>query len=162
MDDDPRSLVRAIEELHAARQLWLADERAYAARRRAEKARGHRQPRRNETWRDWQRGWGNIAFSPDPAVHPDGELSAVVDQVLRSSAAPGDTAALTCLVCGGRDDARPWSDGVSRVHQLCRRCGVSLAVERVDAHDPVLAAARTEQWKEIWRTRGVSSRTRVS
>jgi hypothetical protein len=35
LESDPQSLVRAVEELYAARQLWLADEAAYAARRRA-------------------------------------------------------------------------------------------------------------------------------
>ncbi|GGT89286.1 hypothetical protein [Streptomyces violascens] len=42
LESDPQSLVRAVEELYAARQLCLADEAAYAARRRGEKAAGRR------------------------------------------------------------------------------------------------------------------------
>ncbi|MDG4861678.1 hypothetical protein P8605_26425 [Streptomyces sp. T-3] len=128
LDKDPGALVRAVEELRAARELWLADERAYAAKRRREKARGDRVLRRDETWRGWQRGWGSLAFCPDPAFHPSGELSVVVNQVLRSSVPPGE-GVLTCRVCGDRDNVRTWFDGLYWVHQLCNNCGVSLAVQ---------------------------------
>lgn len=127
-DADPDSLVRAVEELHAARQLWLAHVRAFAARRRREKACGQRELRRDQMRPGWQRGWQNIAYCPDPAFRPEGELSAVVGRVLRApdpAAAGGD---LVCRVCGGRDSVI-W-DGSLWVHQLCATCGVSLAVLR--------------------------------
>ena len=88
LEKDPSSLIRAVEELRDARQLWLADERAYANSRRADKARGFRQVKRDESWRGWQRGWGNIAYCPEPTLHPDEPLPTVVERVLRSSVLP--------------------------------------------------------------------------
>ncbi|MEU1409575.1 hypothetical protein ABZ471_46475 [Streptomyces sp. NPDC005728] len=77
LEKDPSSLIRAVEELHHARQLWLADEHAYANSRRADKARGFRQVKADESWRGWQRGWGNIAYCPEPTLHPDEPLPVV-------------------------------------------------------------------------------------
>ena len=88
LEKDPSSLMRAVEELHHARQLWLADERAYACSRRADKARGIRQVKADDSWRDWQRGWGNIAYCPEPTIHPDEPLPVVVERVLQSSVPP--------------------------------------------------------------------------
>ncbi|MGA6172913.1 hypothetical protein ACPEIF_22030 [Streptomyces sp. NPDC012600] len=42
LESDPEALVRAVEELHEARALWLEHESAYVARRRGEKALGGR------------------------------------------------------------------------------------------------------------------------
>jgi hypothetical protein len=147
---DPDSVVRAVEELHRARQLWLADERAYAARRRAEKALGRRQPPRDGSWRRWQRQWGNIAHCPDPAFHPTEPLPVVVERVLRSSVADAD--ASTCRVCGQRDDTVVRADGSLWEHVLCARCGVGLARRRAP-RDLRLEAERSSQWKEIWASR---------
>ncbi len=158
LEKDPSSLVRAVEELHHARQLWLADEHAYAHSRRADKARGFRQVKPGESWRGWQRGWGNIAYCPEPTMHPVEPLPAVVGRVLRSSPPLDAAAALTCRVCGGRDNTSPWYDGGYWIHQLCVGCGVSLSVKRADARDPQ-AADHTRQWREIWRLRSESART---
>ncbi|MFF1604664.1 hypothetical protein ACFVYV_46005 [Streptomyces mirabilis] len=49
-------------------------------------------------------------------------------------------------------------NGIYRIHQLCRECGVSLAVQRADAPDPLLAADHARQWKEIWRLRNEAPR----
>ncbi|NNN30204.1 hypothetical protein HLK59_07470 [Streptomyces sp. S3(2020)] len=160
-DQDPGSVVRAMAELHAARQLWLADERAYLTRRRAEKARGSRQVPTDGSWRDRQHRWGSIAFCPDPAMHPDEPLPVVVERVLRASVPPARTAALTCPVCGTQDNTSAWHDGHHWIHHLCGQCGVSLAVQRADAPDPPLAAAHTRQWKDIWRLRDASPRPRT-
>ncbi|MFC8233297.1 hypothetical protein [Streptomyces sp. NPDC057284] len=159
LEKDPDSLIRAVEELHLARQLWLADERAYANSRRANKARGFRQVRADDSWRGWQRGWGNIAYCPEPTIHPDEPLPVVVERVLRSSVPPDEAPALTCRVCGNRDNTSAWHDGVYQIHQLCRECGISLAMQRADAPDPLLAADHARQWKEIWRLRNESPRS---
>ncbi|MDX3584943.1 hypothetical protein [Streptomyces europaeiscabiei] len=153
LEKDPSSLTRAVEELHHARQLWLVDERAYAIGRRADKARGFRQLRADASWRGQQHGWGNIAYCPEPTSHPDEPLPVVVERVLRSSVPPDEAAVPTCRVCGKRDNARAWHDGVHRIHQLCGDCGVSLAVQRADAPDPLLAAHHARRWKAIWRLR---------
>ncbi|MET9880625.1 hypothetical protein ABZZ36_39375 [Actinacidiphila glaucinigra] len=156
---DPGSLIRAVEELHQARQLWLADERAFASSRRADKARGFRQVNRGESWRGWQRGWGNIAHCPDPTLHPDEPLPVVVERVLRSSVPTGGAPALTCRVCGKRDNTSVWYDGGYWIHQLCTECGVSLAVQRADSPDSRLAADHARRWKEIWKLRNESPRS---
>ncbi|WP_406268399.1 hypothetical protein OHT93_14055 [Streptomyces sp. NBC_00191] len=158
LEKDPSSLIRAVEELHDARQLWLADERAYADRRRADKARGSRQVRADESWRGWQRGWGNIAYCPDPRIHPDEPLRVVVERVL-SSSVPPDEAPLTCRACGNRGEISVWYDGVFWIHQLCGNCGVSLAAQRAGGRDPLLAADRDREWKEIWRQGNESPRS---
>ncbi|MFD3837589.1 hypothetical protein ACFWWC_15165 [Streptomyces sp. NPDC058642] len=152
-EKDPGSLLRAVEELQDARQLWLADERAYVIRRREEKARGSRQTASEGTWRGRQRGWGKIAYCPEPTIHPDEPLPVVVERVLRSSLPPDQAVALTCRVCGNRGDTSAWHDGYHSIHQLCGQCGVSLAVEQADAPDPLLAAAHSRRWKDIWRLR---------
>ncbi|MBZ3901117.1 hypothetical protein [Streptomyces griseiscabiei] len=158
LEKDPNSVVRAVEELHQARQLWLADERAYADSRRAEKARGFRQVRRDHSWRGWQRGWGNIAYCPEPTMHPDELLSTVVEHVLRSSVPPDQSPAPTCRACGNRGNTIVWHDGAHQIHQLCGGCGVSLAVRRADEPDPLSAADHARRWKEIWRLRNESPR----
>ncbi|MEE1670292.1 hypothetical protein RCR19_33000 [Streptomyces sp. WAC07094] len=153
LEKDPSSLIRAVEELHQARQLWLADERTCANSRRAAKACGFRQVKADESWRSRQRGWGNIAYCPEPTIHPDEPLPVVVERVLRSSVPPDKAPALTCRVCENRDNTNTWHDGVYRIHLLCGECGVSLAVHRADAPDPLLATDHARRWKEIWRLR---------
>ncbi|MEV4680494.1 hypothetical protein [Streptomyces kurssanovii] len=129
LDRDPDALVRAVEELRHARRLWLEGERAFAARRRADKARGRRQVAAHESWRHCRHGWRNIAYCPDPRFHPTEPLPVVVERVLRSPVPPaGSPATPTCRVCGSGDGAREWHDGAHRIHQLCGRCGVGLAV----------------------------------
>lgn len=49
-EENPESLVRAVDELAEARRLWLAETQAFEARRRRAKATGRRQPRRDERW----------------------------------------------------------------------------------------------------------------
>lgn len=156
LEKDPSSLIRAVAELRHARQLWLADERAHAHSRRADKARGFRQAKADDSWRGRQRGWGNIAYCPEPTVHPGEPLPVVVERVLRSSVPLDEARGLTCRVCGNRGDTSVWHDGLYRIHQLCRECGVSLAVQRADEPDPLLAAAHARQWKDIWRLRNES------
>lgn len=53
LDADPDSLERAVNELHEARLLRLAEDARYAELRRREKHAGQRSPRRPGTW--WHR-----------------------------------------------------------------------------------------------------------
>ncbi|MFG2369432.1 hypothetical protein ACGFY3_49060 [Streptomyces mirabilis] len=112
----------------------------------------------DESSRGWQRGWGNIVYCPELTIHPDEPLPVVVERVLRSSVPPDEAPALAYRACGNRDHTSAWHDGVYRIHQLCRECGVSLAVQRADAPDPLLTADHARQWKEIWRRRNESPR----
>ncbi|KUO19700.1 hypothetical protein [Streptomyces dysideae] len=140
----PDALVRAVEELTAARRHWLTDERAYAAQRRVDKARGRRQPPSDASWRRWQRQWGNIAYCPDPAFHPAEPLPVVVERVLRTSVPPG------CRACGRQGETVGWGDGYYW-YRLCAGCGVAQGRER--AGDVELAARRAGEWKDVWRLR---------
>ncbi|MEV5786582.1 hypothetical protein AB0L42_37160 [Streptomyces sp. NPDC052287] len=160
LERDPSSLVRAVQELHHARELRLADERDYANRRRAEKARGMRQAESSGSWRDTQSGTGHVAYCPHPTFHPSEPLPVVVERVLSSSVPPGEAPASTCRVCGRHDNTIAWHDGAYQLHQLCRNCGVSLGVQRADAPDPMPAARQDRQWKDIWTLRNESPRSR--
>lgn len=46
--------------------------------------------RANDSWRGKQRGWRNIAYCPEPGIHPDEPLPVVIERVFR----PSDTAVL--------------------------------------------------------------------
>jgi hypothetical protein len=146
---DSASLVRAVEELHAARQLWLADEAAFIARRRREKAEGHRLPKADGSWRDQGRGSeGSLAYCPNPEFHPTELLPTVVERIL-SSSVPTVAASSTCRACGSDAGTTRWKSGYS-LYQLCARCGVSTGSQRSETDRTVLAAT-AERWKEIWR-----------
>ncbi|MEE1939941.1 hypothetical protein V1L54_11070 [Streptomyces sp. TRM 70361] len=126
---DPESLVRAVEELHAARLVWLTAETEYAERRAREKRAGRRRPAPGDTWRARQRGCDRIAYCPDPGRHPTEPLPVVVRRVLRGlpeSPGPGDRP--VCRVCGGPTATVSWSVGYW-THTLCAECGVSLRRE---------------------------------
>ncbi|NEA52775.1 hypothetical protein G3I60_00935 [Streptomyces sp. SID13666] len=127
---DPGSLVRAVEELHLARQLWLADERAYASRRRHEKARGERRPVDAGSWRGGRSRPGILVHCPDPVRHPTEALPVVVERVLRSSVRRDGDRIPACRVCGTRNGTTAWHDGGYWVHQLCAVCGAGLASTR--------------------------------
>ncbi|MFI0714448.1 hypothetical protein ACH4SK_28175 [Streptomyces inhibens] len=147
--EDPASLVRAVEELHAARRLWLTDEAVFMARRRQEKAVGRRHPTAHGSWRDQGRGsQGSLAYCPDPEFHPTGLLSTVVERVLRSTV-PATAAFCVCRACGSDAGTTAWRSGYY-LYRLCARCGVSLSSQQTDV-DRVVLAARAERWKEIWR-----------
>ncbi|MBB4889702.1 hypothetical protein WEB32_33735 [Streptomyces netropsis] len=146
---DPASLIRAVEELHAARGLWVADEAAFMARRRQEKAVGRRHITSDGGWRDRGRGpAGSLAYCPDPERHPTEPLPTVLGRILRSRV-PAAAASSMCRACGSDAGTTGWSCG-HYLHRLCARCGVSLSSQETDADRAVLAA-REERWKEVWR-----------
>lgn len=108
LEEEPDSLLRAVDELEEARRLWLAETQAFKSRRQQEKSAGRRQPRRNEGWHTWL-AW--LAFCPDPEVHPRERLATVVHRLIvayRSEAAPADVCpaceaprpSLPCSSCG--------------------------------------------------------------
>lgn len=109
LDDDPDSLLRAVDELEEARQVWLGEMLAFAARRREEKAAGRRSARRDDAWHAWP-GW--LAFCPDPETHPRGRLAAVVRQLIAAYRS-GPLDVRVCPACHARRSSLP-----------CPRCGV--------------------------------------
>ncbi|MGW9210950.1 hypothetical protein ACWGR4_28660 [Embleya sp. NPDC055664] len=148
-DTDPAALVRAVEELANARELWLADESAFIEQRRAEKSRGRRHRTPDGGWRDRGRGWeGSLAYCPDPEAHPIEPLPIVVARILNSTITATDVPSV-CRACGSDGGTTPWSDGY-RLHRLCARCGAGRGWQPRSV-DPVVVAAREERWKEIWR-----------
>lgn len=119
---DPGRLVAALEELEAARAVWLAYEREFAERRRREKHGGLRRPGALDEWH--RRIWGGngVARCDDPGHHPSAPLPEVVGRLVAAlKRGPGEG----CPVCAGqriewraelRDE--PWFGPV------CAECGV--------------------------------------
>ncbi|MET7400145.1 zinc ribbon domain-containing protein [Dactylosporangium sp. NPDC005572] len=137
--DDPAALVRAVDELEEARQLWRTEAMAFASRRLREKAAGRRQPRRDDAWRSC---WA-LAFCPDPETHPRERLAAVVRRLImvyRSGGGPADV----CPACGTRRAALP-----------CPACGACPLGAR-----PLAAPAHGLPWELIWH-RAVRRETTV-
>lgn len=132
-EKDPESLVRAVEELHEARQVWLAAVAAYSERRIREKRAGHRRPSCAGPWRTWRRGWNNIAYCPDPRRHPREPLPAVVRRALHAQPFEGPGARRAgsrpvCWVCAEPAGTELWRTGYW-TYTLCARCGVCLGRE---------------------------------
>ncbi|MFI5910381.1 hypothetical protein [Dactylosporangium sp. NPDC051541] len=132
LDADPRSLVRAVEELEAVRALVLPVMAAYTTMRRQAKADGRRFPIPPVPWNPW--GLPGIAFCPDPAHHPEGPMPAVVRRVLEGHAAGLDPDAI-CLACR-TPHPRPG--------RTCQVCGVH-------PNGPVARTTGSPSWPRIWR-----------
>ncbi len=140
---DPDSLLRAIDELEEARHLWLAHSQEFTSRRRLEKAGGQRQPRQSERWLSWH---GQLAFCPDPQVHPDERLATVVQRLITTYGSEA-TRPSECAACGR-----------SRPSPPCPHCGA-------DTRSPsdVRASTRpdtTYRWQQIWRRAAYRQDTR--
>ncbi|MCM2416354.1 hypothetical protein [Streptomyces sp. RKAG290] len=69
LEADPEALVRAVEELHEARVLWLARAQEYAAQRRAEKGAGRRAVPNPRPW--WLRSRGRARTAPGAKTRSD-------------------------------------------------------------------------------------------
>ncbi|MFE0462500.1 hypothetical protein ACFW1A_24915 [Kitasatospora sp. NPDC058965] len=124
LEADPDALVRAVEELHEARVLWLAREREYAAQRRAEKRAGRRAVPVPRPW--WLCRWwdgSDRAWYYDPFRHPSLPLPAYVrrrNALLDGAVLPG------CPACG--DEGPPVSHATGHGWvDLCGRCAWVLA-----------------------------------
>ncbi|MGW2085807.1 hypothetical protein [Streptomyces sp. NPDC001880] len=119
---DPARLMRALDELEAARTVWLAYEAGFAERRRREKHDGLRRPGAFDDWH--RRTWGGhgVARCEDPAVHPSAPLAEVLNRLITALESEPGTA---CPVCADtaihwRQDLRcaPWAGPV------CTGCGI--------------------------------------
>ncbi|MFG2719002.1 hypothetical protein ACGFW5_12045 [Streptomyces sp. NPDC048416] len=144
LEADPRSLVRAVEEVHAARQLWLTDRAAYIAHRRREKAAGQRDPSRGGPRGTFRGGSGVcLAHCPDPGFHPTDPLPVVVARLLRCEGSA------SCPACDGQEGTTRWNSGYAE-HELCARCGISLGSRPVE-RDVRVIRERDERWQAIWR-----------
>ncbi|MFB7179384.1 hypothetical protein ACFCYI_16950 [Streptomyces sp. NPDC056257] len=138
-EQDPEAVVRAVAELHAAREVWTAGFLAWRGARREQKAAGVRVPDPPEPRR---RLW-----CPDPEFHPAEPLPVVMRRIMRAPA--GDLGC--CPVCPEGRGTRTWHDGFTE-HTLCAGCGVSL-VGRATEPAPGVVADRAERWRLVWRRR---------
>lgn len=137
LEQDPEALVRAVEELHAAREVWLAAFLPWQERRKLQKAAGVRKPDPPEPLR--------MLLCPDPAFHPVEPLPAVMPRILR--AAHGDLP--SCPVCERDHGTKEWRSPYC-VYRLCAGCGVRLESRwepEAQGHAP------ESRWKLIWRRR---------
>ncbi|MFJ6572898.1 hypothetical protein ACIQNU_36385 [Streptomyces sp. NPDC091292] len=115
---DPARLVAALDELEAARAVWLAYEAQFAERRRREKHDGLRSPGSVDDWHRLTWGGFGVAWCDDPRVHPEGALADVLRRLIAAlEREPRDV----CPVCTRSDltwkpdpDAGP----------TCRTCGI--------------------------------------
>ncbi|MCX4777080.1 hypothetical protein [Streptomyces sp. NBC_01264] len=136
---DPDSLVRAVEELQAAREVWVPGIRAWQAARRIQKRAGVRLPHPPEP-RPW-------VSCPNLEFHPLGPLAEVMPRILRAREYTGEG----CAVCEAARSVMNWSDG-HRVYALCTHCGVERGPSApdpvYDLHRRIACAAR---WGAVWR-----------
>ncbi|MEV7509706.1 hypothetical protein AB0O57_17320 [Streptomyces sp. NPDC091201] len=88
LEEDPGALVWAVEELHAAREIWRAEQAAWEARRRVQKGEGRRTPDPPQPTR--------LLSCPDPEFHPAGPLPALMPRIMRART---DRPAVSCPLC---------------------------------------------------------------
>ncbi|MGV9269000.1 hypothetical protein ACWDRR_30525 [Kitasatospora sp. NPDC003701] len=153
LDADPDALVRAVEELHEARLLWLEQAERYAARRRAEKRAGQRAPTGPAPW--WRSPWWRsptVVWAHDPLVHPPLRLP----EYVRRQGAREDGAALPgCPSCGSDGQPVPVLTGHGRA-ELCRCCGRVLCpcpCGRWHRFVPAVAVP----WSRLWQREHMTS-----
>ncbi len=136
LEDDPAALSRAVDELSAARAIWQRHAAAFAAERRAAKARGQRAVPLRDRWQ--QHGIFGIAFCPDAMRHPGDPLPVIVGRLI-------DVYGSGALV----DDECPLCGEPLR-KKICARCGIQ--PHGRDGGPRLTAASRTRYlWREIWR-----------
>ena len=94
---EPERLIAALDELEAARAVWLAYEGEFAERRKREKHDGLRRPGSFDDWHRLTWGGNGVARCDDPRVHPSGSLAEVLRRLIAGlEAGPGNA----CPVCG--------------------------------------------------------------
>lgn len=135
---DPDSLVRAVEELQAAREVWVPGILAWQEARRLQKRAGVRLAKPPEPR---PRVW-----CPNPEFHPLGPLAGVMPRILRAREHPGPG----CPVCEADRSVVRWSDG-HRVHRLCAHCGVQLGWIAEAVEDAGRRRACEGRWRAVWR-----------
>ncbi|WP_330295332.1 hypothetical protein [Streptomyces sp. NBC_00503] len=138
LEEDPQALVRAVEELHAAREVWLAEFLPWQERRKLQKAAGVRQPDPPEPLR--------MLYCPDPESHPTEPLPTVMPRIM--GAARRNLQG--CPVCERDGGTKEWRVPHGVYRGLCAECGVQLEYRwEPDA----LVDAPKSRWKLIWRRR---------
>ncbi|CAG6398666.1 hypothetical protein NMG29_39795 [Streptomyces cocklensis] len=144
LDADPESLERAVNELHEARVLRMAEDARYAERRRCEKHAGQRVPRRPGTW--WHRHGRQSCYQLDPLCHP---ALALPEFIRRQISLANGEALPGCADCGSRRPANSRSTGHGFI-DLCRSCG---AVQRSCAcgRPHHLHPLERDLWPRLWR-----------
>lgn len=136
LEDDPDALTRALDELEAARAVWMSHMNTFAARRSEEKANGQRTLRKADHWHQW--GSHRLAYCPDPGLHPQDRLTSVVERLIAAYSS-GEDWSKACPLCGHR-----------RWQQPCPQCGIELRGHL--ALPPHNIRVRTSyRWREIWR-----------
>ncbi|MEV7523023.1 hypothetical protein [Streptomyces sp. NPDC091371] len=120
LEQDPESLVRAVEELHEARRLWLDELAAWQVGRRAQKRAGVRRP-------DPPQPSARLLW-PEPEFHPGGRLVDVMPGVMRGrlSLEGHQGRDGVCPVCGSDRGSVEWDRDGYGTHTLCAGCGLGL------------------------------------
>lgn len=120
LDDDPESLVRAVEELHEARRLWLDTLAVWQAGRRAQKWAGVRRPEPHQPSQGVR--W------PNPEFHPEGRLVEVMPAVMRLrpdiEGYRGRDG--VCPMCTADRGTVEWGRDGYGIYTLCAECGLGL------------------------------------
>ncbi|KUM82413.1 MULTISPECIES: hypothetical protein [Streptomyces] len=150
LEADPDALVRAVEELHQARVLWLARAEEYVVQRRAEKRAGRRAVPNPRPWwlRSWWAGWAGPerAWYEDPFRHPSLRLPEYVrrrNALLDGADLPG------CPACGTEGPPTSVSTGHSWV-ELCQGCAWAAAPCPCGQRHRLLPET-PYGWDEIWQ-----------
>ncbi|MFB7916290.1 hypothetical protein [Streptomyces sp. NPDC056061] len=142
---DPVRLVRALDELEAARNVWLDYEASFAARRRREKHDGLRRPAAFDDWH--RRTWGGngVARCADPSIHPAAPLAEVLGRLIAAlESEPG----AACPVCAGTEiDWRPDPTYDRPPGPVCAGCGI--LVPRPVLTTGALSRARNARQRDL-------------
>ncbi|MFF4644882.1 hypothetical protein [Streptomyces sp. NPDC001389] len=120
LDEDPASLVRAVEELDEARRVWRDTQTVWQEGRRAQKRAGVRRPEPPPPaqWLFW----------PDPEFHPGGRLAEVMPRLMRGRWDPEGHQGRNgvCPVCERDRGTVEWDGSGHGVYTLCAGCGLGL------------------------------------
>ncbi|MFH8795122.1 hypothetical protein [Streptomyces sp. NPDC017941] len=119
---EPARLVAALDELEAARAVWLAYEEGFARRRRREKHDGLRRPGSFDDWHRCTWGGHGIAWCDDPGVHPSAPLADVLRKLITALEKDPDG---VCPVCAEPD--LEWRYGLAHEPSsgpVCTGCGI--------------------------------------
>ncbi|KUF13514.1 MULTISPECIES: hypothetical protein [Streptomyces] len=119
---EPARLVAALDELEAARAVWLTYEEGFARRRRKEKHDGLRRPGSVDDWHRCTWGGHGVAWCDDPGVHPSAPLADVLRKLITAlERDPGGA----CPVCAEPD--LEWRYGLAHEPSsgpVCTNCGI--------------------------------------
>ncbi|MCJ0870644.1 hypothetical protein [Streptomyces sp. AP-93] len=135
---DPDSLVRAVDELQAAREVWVPGILAWQEARRLQKRAGVRVPVPPEP--------RPLVRCPNLEFHPLGPLAEVMPRILRTREYVGPG----CPVCEADHGTLSWGDGYG-VYTLCAHCGVMVSGPTGPVTDLRLQSACSSRWRAVWR-----------